>query len=210
MAMRTLNPHRLTGVLARRNARYRILTTVLLLSLTLLAGPSVPAYADSYQMDWVLSTGGTLPEPTTFTYNAATNLFESFSVTWGDVTFNLLEGGVYQSVNVLPHGPTEFFNALLTGGTWEAQKDLLNSTSFFFILKPSYGDGIDTGYVSAPLVRPETTTVSFGTFTVNQIPVPVPEASTLLLLGSGLAGLGAAAWRRYGSGASQATQRGAA
>jgi hypothetical protein len=169
-------------------ARLSVIPPNIIVFLFLLIASSPLARADTFvpgQLDWALATptGGIIPELTTFTFNATTNLFVTFAVLWDGVTFNLVEGGVFQSVNVLPHGPAEFYNALFTGGTWEVQSDL--QSSHYFVLQPSYGDGIDTAYVSLPLIRPETTTVSSGTFTVTLI----PEPSTLLLLGSGLAGL---------------------
>ena len=145
-----------------------------------------------YSIDWTVSpmSGGIDPKTTNFTYNTTTSLFTNFTIHWNGTAFNLLNGGVYQSVNLLPHGPAEFHNALFTGGTWEVQRDSL--ASYYFILQPSYGDGIDTAYASSPLIRPQTSIISSGTFSVGPA-TSVPEPASLLLLGMCLAMM--TAWR---------------
>jgi len=135
---------------------------------------------DFARIEWTLAAGteGILPKATTIGFDTTNDLFTSFTVKWKDVTFDLLEGDVYQSVSVLPHGPAEFYNALFTGGTWSIQRDV--QSLYYLVLQPSYGDRIDTAYVSAPLIRPETTTLVYGTFAVT--PARVPEPSTIALL----------------------------
>jgi hypothetical protein len=143
--------------------------------------------SDTYafaQIHWAL-TGGTeptVPRLSNVAFDTMADSFTRFSINWNFVTFDLLEGGVYQSVNVLPHGPAEFYNALFTGGKWAVERD--SQLSYYFVLQPSDGDAIDTRYLSFPLVAPETTTVAFGTFTTT--PAAVPEPSTLALLLVGL------------------------
>jgi hypothetical protein len=153
-------------------------------SLGLVPFSNVPSDTFGFaQIDWALTGGteGIVPELSTVAFDTKADLFTSFSINWNILTFDLLEGGVYQSVNVLPHGPAEFYNALFTGGSWTVQRD--SQLLYYFVLQPSYGDAIDTRYVSFPLVPPETTTLAFGTFAVSPVAVPEPSTFALLLVG---------------------------